>query len=70
MSAVHINTLNHQCSAHKYTKIISAVHTNTLKLIEVFNELMESQNSVTVREERGYLNNLENFTIVFLLTGF
>ena len=42
----------------------------TLKLIEVFKELMESHNSVTVREEQGYLNNLENFTLVFFLSSF
>ena len=32
------------------SKIISAVHTNILQLIEVFKELMESQDSVTVWE--------------------
>ena len=35
------------------SKIISPVHTNRLKLIEVFKELMELQDSVTVREAQG-----------------
>lgn len=52
------------------SKIISAVHTNRLTLIEVFRELLESSDAVTVREAQGYLNNLEDFSFVFLLSVF
>lgn len=53
------------------SKLISAVHTNRLTLIEVFRELLDSPGDAkTVREAQGYLSNLENFQFVFLLAVF
>lgn len=54
----------------KYGKIqiLNVVHSNRLKLIELFNELMGSPDWISVREAQGYLNNLdlEDFPFVFL----
>lgn len=52
-------------------KVISAVHTNRVALIEVFRQLVElSSDAVTVRESLCYINTLKESVFVLLLSLF
>lgn len=52
-------------------KVIRAVHTNRVALIEVFRQLAEfSSDAATLRESQCYINSLKEFMFVFLLSLF
>ena len=54
------------------TKIISAVYNNRVKLIEAFEDIINSPDSSgnTAREAQGFKSNLANLNFVFLLLTF